>query len=112
MNRELKAQLARQPSYDVHDEIRNLREEIKKKNSQIILLNTDNNVHQTEKGNKDKTLDEVREELNLTKQRLVDLQKQNIKNRETIGKLKKQQSVEELIAPRFKLETAIPAIRY
>ena len=32
MNRELKAQLARQPTYDVHDEIRNLREEIKKKN--------------------------------------------------------------------------------
>ncbi|XP_023325681.1 cilia- and flagella-associated protein 58 [Eurytemora carolleeae] len=94
--RECKLQLSRQPSYDVHDEIRNLREDIKRKNNQIVLLSTAANVYQTETGNANRNLDQLKTELNMTKLKMVELQKRDMKNKETIGKLKKQKSVEDI----------------
>ena len=45
---ESKQQIARQPKYDVHDEIRNLRDELKRKNDKILILTTTSNMYQVE----------------------------------------------------------------
>ena len=62
---ESKIQLARQPKYEVHDEIRNLRDEIKKKNDKIIVLSTESSVYQIETNKAKKIIEGMNEELNL-----------------------------------------------
>ena len=62
---EAKIQIARQPKYDIHDEIRNLRDDIKKKNDKIIVLTTESSVYQTETKKAMKIIEGMNEELNL-----------------------------------------------
>ena len=62
---EAKIQIARQPKYDIHDEIRNLRDEIKRKNDKIIVLSTESNVYQVETNKAKKIIEGMNDELNL-----------------------------------------------
>ena len=62
---EAKIQIARQPKYDIHDEIRNLRDEIKRKNDKIIVLTTESNVYQVETSKAKKIIEGMNDELNL-----------------------------------------------
>ena len=68
LRNEAKIQISRQPKYDIHDEIRNLRDEIKKKNDKIIVLSTESSVYQIESNKAKKIIEGMNEELNLVKQ--------------------------------------------
>ena len=62
---EAKIQLSRQPKYDIHDEIRNLRDEVKRKNDKIIVLSTESNMYQIETSKAKKVMEGMNEELTL-----------------------------------------------
>ena len=68
LHNEAKIQLARQPKYDIHDEIRNLRDDIKKKNDKIIVLTTESSVYQIETKKAKKIIEGMNEELNLVRE--------------------------------------------
>ena len=113
---ESKVQLSRQPKYEVHDEIRNLRDEIKKKNDKIIVLSTESSVYQIETNKAHKIIESMNEELNMvilfkiilllknnkkciilkTKQKYLEIKRSESKYKETIGKLRKQKVLQNI----------------
>ena len=95
---ESKLQIARQPKYDVHDEIRNLRDELKRKNDKILILTTTSNMYQVEAIKIKKIMEGLNQELNSVKQKYLEVRRQEQKARETIGKLRKEKSVPNLTA--------------
>ena len=86
---ESKMQIARQPKYDVHDEIRNLRDELKRKNDKILILTTTSNMYQAEAMKIKKIMEGLNQELNSGKQKYLEVRRQEQKAREKIGKLRK-----------------------
>ena len=93
---ESKLQISRQPKYDVHDEIRNLREELKRKNDKILILTTTANMYQVEATKIKKVMEGLNQELNSVKQKYLEVRRQEQKAKETIGKLRKEKSVPNL----------------
>ena len=61
---EAKTTISRQPKYDIHDEIRNLRDELKKRNDKILILSTESNMYQVETNKAKRILEGMNEELN------------------------------------------------
>jgi chromosome segregation ATPase len=110
---ESKIQISRQPKYDVHDEIRNLREELRRKNDRILILTTESNMYQVETSKTKKILDGMNEELNTVKQKYLELRRQEQKTRDTLGKLRRQKSVPNLVPPEdaAEVEGGLPALR-
>ena len=69
---EAKIQLSRQPKYDIHVEIRNLKDELKRRHDKIIVLSTESNMYQIETSKAKKIIEGMNEELNMVGQALTD----------------------------------------